>query len=47
MDDEKTCLVAWEEMMKPQYMGGLRFRDIELFNLALLGGQAWPEICDG
>jgi hypothetical protein len=47
MDKKKTCLVACEEMTKPKYMGVLRFRDIELFNLALLGGQAWPEICDG
>jgi hypothetical protein len=30
----KTCWVAWEDMTKPKYMGGLGFRDFELFNLA-------------
>ena len=32
----KTAWVSWKTMSKPKFMGGLGFRDVELFNLALL-----------
>jgi hypothetical protein len=37
----KTSWISWDTVTMPKYMGGLVFREAELFNLVQLAKQAW------
>lgn len=38
--ERKIVWVSWDSMTKPKYMGGLGFRDIDMFNLCMLAKHA-------